>query len=179
MGEQLYHVSDEDAEVGAVDRDRAHQEGVLHRSGIVFLRRTDGRVLVQHRSPQKRIFPDRFDASAAFHVTYGESYLQAAARELVEETGVSTPLEQVGKFVHHDPPEHQYVAVFVGTSDAPIRVDPSESTGFEWVTGAELDRIVCDRPVTPWLRDGWPRARSRVGGTGPRASGLPTHGSPP
>jgi isopentenyldiphosphate isomerase len=162
MEEWLYHVTEDDVAIGPVGRDEAHRSGALHRSGIVFLRRTDGRILLQHRSPGKRTFPDRFDASAAFHVTFGESYLQAARRELREETGVSAPVELVGTFVHHDPPEHQIVAVFVGTSDSPIRVDPNESVGFEWVAKPDLDRIVHDGNITPWLRDGWPVARTHV-----------------
>ena len=159
--ELLIHVNADDEEIGSVERDRAHQIGALHRSGIVFLERPNGTILVQHRSPAKRIFPDLDDASAAFHVTFGESYAQAAHRELLEETGVSARLRFVDKFVHHDPPEHQVVAVFVCTSDSSIRIDPAESSGFRFVTEEELDRLVQGGRVTPWLRDGWPRARSR------------------
>lgn len=162
MGELLYHVDPEDEVIGSVDRDQAHQSGVLHRSGIVFLRRPDGLILLQHRSPSKRIFPACYDASAAFHVTFGENYAEAAARELLEEAGVSARVEWVGKFVHHDPPEHQVVAVFVCSSDAPIRVDPAESAGFEFVSTSGVDRIVRVERITPWLRDGWPLARDRL-----------------
>ncbi len=162
MAELLYRVTPDDTVEGSVDRDRAHAEGVLHRSGIVFLRRSNGQILVQHRSPSKRIFPDRYDCSAAFHVTFGESYEEAAVRELREETGVSAPVRRLGKFTHHDPPEHQIVAVFACESDAPIELDPTESTGFEFRTTAEVDEIVKSGRITPWLRDGWPLARDRL-----------------
>ncbi|MGP8077660.1 MAG: NUDIX hydrolase [Thermoplasmata archaeon] len=160
--EQLYLVDAEDRVVGSVARDRAHAEGLLHRSGMVFLSRADGSVLLQHRSPAKRTFPDRYDASCAFHVAYGESYAEAAGRELVEEVGLSAPLLQVAKFVHHDPPEHQVVAVFVGRSDDPVRIDPAESTGGEFLSGEGVDGIVREGRITPWLRDGWPLARGRL-----------------
>jgi isopentenyldiphosphate isomerase len=159
MAELLYRVARDDTVEGSVERDRAHAEGILHRSGIVFLKRSDGRVLIQHRSPSKRIFPDRYDASAAFHVTFGETYEEAALRELAEETGVSAPVRRVGQFTHHDPPEHQIVAVFTSESDAPIELDVSESAGFEFRTKAEVDALLREGRVTPWLREGWPRAR--------------------
>jgi isopentenyldiphosphate isomerase len=162
MAELLYRVTESDIVEGSVERNRAHAEGVLHRSGIVFLKRSDGSVLIQHRSPSKRIFPDCYDCSAAFHMTFGESYEGAATRELREETGVSTPLQLVAKFTHHDPPEHQIVAVFVCSSDAPIRVDPEESSGYEFLAKAEIDGIVREKRVTPWLRDGWPLARDHL-----------------
>jgi isopentenyldiphosphate isomerase len=160
--ERIIHVTPDDAVLGAVERDRAHAEGLLHRSGMVFLSRPDGTVLLQHRSPAKRTFPGRYDASCAFHVAFGESYADAAERELVEETGVSAPLTLVGRFVHHDPPEHQIVAVFVARSDARVRIDPAESTGCEFVSRDEVDRIVRTGPITPWLREGWPIARDRL-----------------
>lgn len=162
MTELLYRVTPDDTEDGSVERDRAHAEGILHRSGIVFLRRSDGKILIQHRSPSKRIFPNCFDTSAAFHVTFGETYEQAALRELKEETGVSAPVHFLGKLTHHDPPEHQIVAVFSSSSDTTVQVDPTESTGYEFRTKAEVDKIVRDGKVTPWLRDGWPLARDHL-----------------
>jgi isopentenyl-diphosphate Delta-isomerase len=160
--EQVYWVNPDDQVLGPVDRDRAHQEGLLHRSGMVFLSRSDGRILIQHRSPAKKTFPGRYDASCAFHVAYGEEYGEAAQRELVEETGISTALNFIAKFVHHDPPEHQIVAVFSGRSDAPVRIDRSESEGFAFLSSEEVDGLVGTDRVTPWLRDGWPLARHRL-----------------
>jgi len=159
--ELVYHVTPDDMVVGLVERDRAHSEGILHRSGVVFLSRSDGRVLVQHRSPRKKTFPDRCDASCAFHVAYGESYEDAAQRELAEECGLSASLRLVGKFVHRDPPEYQIVAVFVGHSESPGRIDPNESVGAEFLSPTEIDDVVRGGRITPWLRDGWPMVRVR------------------
>jgi isopentenyldiphosphate isomerase len=160
--EQVYHVTPDDMVIGPLERDRAHSEGLLHRSGMVFLSRPDGRVLVQHRSSRKKTFPDRRDASCAFHVSYGESYEDAARRELAEECGLSASLRLVAKFVHRDPPEYQIVAVFVGQSDSPVRVDPDESVGAEFLSREEIDDVVRGGRITPWLRDGWPLVRARL-----------------
>jgi isopentenyldiphosphate isomerase len=129
---------------------------------MVFLSRSDGKVLIQHRGNSKETFPGLYDSSSAFHVTYGETYEAAAARELKEETGVSSPLAFLGRFEHHDAPEHEIVAVFVSASDGRIRIDPSESSGFEFLTVKEIDKIISTQKVTPWLRDGWKLARQRL-----------------
>ncbi len=160
--EQVVHVSPDDSVLGPIERDRAHLEGLLHRSGMVFISRSDGSVLLQHRSPEKKTFPNRYDASCAFHVAYGESYPEAAMRELAEETGISAPLTFVSKFVHHDPPEHQIVAIFMGRSDAPVQIDPAESSGYEFLSPGEVDEILRNGRITPWLRDGWPLVRARL-----------------
>lgn len=153
--ELIYRINDKDKVIGPIDRDRAHAEEVLHRSGMVFLERSDKKILIQHRSPLKKTFPDCFDASSTFHVAFGETYRRAAKRELREETGVDAKVVYLGKFLHHDPPEHQMVAVFSSKSDDAIRLDRTEATSAEFLSRGEIDEIVAKREITPWLRDGW------------------------
>jgi len=153
--EWLWHVDEDDEPIGRVERDDAHARAIRHRSGIVFLLDAQGRVYLVARAASKRIFPSRFDASASFHVAYGESYSTAARREAFEELGLDKPLIQIGKFQHDDPPEHQFVGVFVMEhADEPIVLDPSEGTGGAFYALTEATRIVRDEPCTPWLRDG-------------------------
>jgi isopentenyl-diphosphate delta-isomerase type 1 len=161
--ETLYLVDIDDNVLGPIDRSRAHREQLLHRAGMVFLSRSDGKILIQHRSESKETFPGCYDASVTFHVTYGETYDAAALRELREEAGVSAPLTFLGKFTHHDPPEHEVVAVYSCKSDETVRVDPAESEGFEFLEGEEIDEIVRTRKITPWFRDGWKLAAGRLG----------------
>jgi len=160
--ELLYHVLRDDSVVGSVERDKAHAEGILHRSGIVFLARSDGKILLQHRSPRKSMFPDCFECSCAFHITFGESYDQAAARELVEEIGISALLMYLGKFSHRDPPENQIVALFSCSSDQSLKIDEGEASGAHFYSLGEVDEIVASQKTTPWLRDGWKLARNKV-----------------
>src|SRR5207244_12184401 len=54
--------------------------------------------------PVMRLFPGCWDSSSSFHVTFGETYEQAARGELKEETGISAPLTYLGKFSYHIPP---------------------------------------------------------------------------
>jgi len=159
--EMLYRVDRNDRVLGRIDRDTAHKEGILHRSGVVFLYNSDGKVLITHRSPTKKTFPDLLDASAAFHVRYGESYKEAAKRELKEETGIKAEVNYVGKFVHHDEPEHEFVAVFWARSDRRVRLDKSESIEGHFVAEQEVDKIVETKKVTPWFRLGWQLLREK------------------
>ncbi len=160
--ELLYRVDESDAVLGSVDRREAHTKNLLHRSGIVFLIRSDRRILLQRRSPNKETFPDCYDTSASFHVTLGESYEEAAKRELKEETNISGQLEYLSKFVHHDPPEHQIVAIFVCRNDDPVTIDGSEAVSADFNARTEVESIVSSKKITPWLRDGWKLIRERI-----------------
>ena len=160
--EMLYHVRRDDSVMGSVERNRAHAEGLLHRSGIIFLLRSDGKVLLQRRSPLKPIFPDQFDSSCSFHVIFGESYEEAAVRELREETGISASVKFLGKFSHQDKPENQIVAVFTCVSDSSVTIDREEAISAMFFSKDEVDGIVAREDVTPWLRDGWKLASGSI-----------------
>lgn len=146
--------------IGPVERDRAHAEGILHRSGMIFLARSDGRVLIVRRSPAKETYPDCYDSSCSFHVTFGESYEGAAKRELVEETGITAPLTYLGKFTHYDPPENEIVAVFTCTSDDQPQISKEEFSNARFYSKEEIDGIIA--VSAPWLRIGWKMAREKI-----------------
>lgn len=75
-----------------VSRDKAHSDGILHRTAHVWvLRQHDGhaQVLLQRRSECKDSFPGMFDTSSAGHVPAGDEPQESALRELKEELGIS------------------------------------------------------------------------------------------
>ena len=153
--ELLYHVTEDDSVLGSVERSRAHRDQILHRSGMIFLIRSDDTVLLQRRSRNKATFPDHWDSSSSFHVTFGESYEEAGKRELKEETGVSALLEYLGKFSYHVPPENEMVAVFSCMSDRKVTIDKTESSEGSFHTRDEVNVIAESEEAAPWLRRGW------------------------
>ena len=73
-----------------VDRERAHVEGIRHRTAHLWLlRKREGRtkILLQKRSATKS-FPGCYDISSAGHIPAGCEYRESAVRELKEELGV-------------------------------------------------------------------------------------------
>lgn len=74
-----------------VERERAHAEGIPHRTSHVWLLRVrEGRtqVLLQKRSANKDSFPGLYDISSAGHIPAGSSFSESAVRELREELGI-------------------------------------------------------------------------------------------
>ncbi len=153
--EYLWQVDEDDKPVGKVERNKAHAYHILHRAGIVFLLKGD-EVYLTARSPTKRIFPSCYEASANFHVAYGESYEEAAKRKAKEELGLELELKMVGKFRHSDGPEEQWVGVFVGKHPGgEITLDDREAVSGRFYSVDEVREIIAMRKVAPWLRDGW------------------------
>lgn len=86
-----------------VDRIKAHEEGIRHRTSHVWIARIiDGEMnlLLQRRSDNKDSHPGCLDISSAGHIPAGCTYLESARRELLEELGIESELSDyhyVGK----------------------------------------------------------------------------------
>ncbi len=82
MNKDIIWIDENDNDLGKVSVSKAQQEGLLHRISVVYLTSDKNQILIQKRDD------GRIDHSAAGHVDAGESYLEAAKRELEEELGV-------------------------------------------------------------------------------------------
>ena len=99
--------------------------GVEQACVYVALVNSSGEIYVQHRAATKRLWPDRRTISASGHVDPGETFEQAAVREVGEELGVDlseSDLRMLGSFAglaHCGP-------VYEVHSDLPVKPRPGE-----------------------------------------------------
>lgn len=85
----MLNILDEGGSVlGQKSREEIHREGLLHAEIHVWFYTRDGRLLFQHRAKDKDTFPDLLDATVGGHVEIGETFEQAALKEVEEETGL-------------------------------------------------------------------------------------------
>ncbi|MBQ1827322.1 MAG: NUDIX domain-containing protein [Erysipelotrichaceae bacterium] len=91
MNTELLDIVDENnIPTGEVmDKKTVHEKGFFHRTVHTWLVNDRGEMLLQLRSHLKDSLPDYWDISSAGHVQSGETYPQAAVRELKEELGVT------------------------------------------------------------------------------------------
>jgi len=89
--EYLLIVDKNNKPIGKATRQTVHQKGLFHRCAHVWAYNCRGEILLQKRSDEKDTFPGLWDLSAAGHVSYGDSYLKTAYKELAEELGITRP----------------------------------------------------------------------------------------
>lgn len=75
-------VDENDEVIGTMPKNEAHKNGTLHRIAVVYVENSKGEILIQNRTD------GYLDHSSAGHVDPGESYMDAAKRELSEELGI-------------------------------------------------------------------------------------------
>ena len=127
-------------------RREVRAENLPHRGVGILCRDSTGRIYVHRRTPTKDVFPGMYDMLVGGVVASGETYDDAARREIAEELGIVGP-EPRFLFQHHyvGPKNHAFVAVYEVTWDGPMRHQESE---VEW--GAFLDIGEVVRSLERW-----------------------------
>jgi isopentenyldiphosphate isomerase len=130
QGELLVVVDGRDEVVGHRTRRECHADPTLvHRSVHVLVETRDG-MLFQRRGFGKDTGAGAWDTACAGHVSPGETYERAAARELLEELGLAgAEPELLGKTIVHGEGETELCAVFRLRHDGPFSVSPPEVAG--------------------------------------------------
>ncbi|MFD7846448.1 isopentenyl-diphosphate Delta-isomerase [Nocardia sp. NPDC059764] len=134
--------------------------GQLHRAFSVLLFDAGGRVLLQQRAAVKTRFPLLWTNTCCGHPEPGQPVLEAAAKRLHEELGVTAELSEVGAFTYQatDPNtgrvEFEYDHVVIGRLDETVpHPNPDEVADTAWIRLDTLAEDVANEPAryTPWL----------------------------
>lgn len=101
-------------------REEVHAKGYWHKAVYICIINSKGEILLQRRSKDKNIFPNKLDLSVGGHPVSGENELEGLKREVLEEIGLNlnnTKLEYLftfsnkytdGKFI-----DNQYLDVYL------------------------------------------------------------------
>lgn len=160
MGELVERVDERDHVVAVVDRAQAIRERWPHRVATIVCRDGDGRILVHRRPDDASRFPGRFNWMLGGAVDVGESYEEAAARELAEELGVHAVPRFVLKFLCDGAISPYWLGLHEAVVTAPVRPDPGEVAWFDWLTEPELEELVRRAEFVPDAREAFDRHRA-------------------
>lgn len=148
----IVYVDEHDTVIGAGSRREALEKGIAHRIARVFLFNQKGEILMQKRSENLLSLPGRWDQSAAGHVDEGESYLEAAEREMEEEIGLSdAPLTLVGKSFYTEETDEPLVkkrfnALYIAMYDGEIHFNKDEVSEVCWISPTKLKELMEAKP---------------------------------
>ncbi|MFJ6013083.1 NUDIX hydrolase [Streptomyces sp. NPDC092952] len=150
VDELVERVDDQDRVLGvAVSRQRAIREGWLHRVAVTVCRDGRGRILVHRRSEQVSRFPGLHEVEVGGAVSAGESYEQAAARELAEELGVRALPRLLFTFLNRGGLSPHWLGVHEAVVPDAIVPDPDEVAWHGWLTEPELRSALLECRFTP------------------------------
>ena len=79
-------------------QNECHSKGYWHRAVFCLIINDDGEILLQRRSPEKKLWPNRWDVTVGGHVQSGELGRQTLIRECMEELGLDISDDEI-KFI--------------------------------------------------------------------------------
>lgn len=107
--------------IGESDVATAHAEGLRHRVAGVFVFDTDGYLYLQTGNKY-----GEYDLSVGGHVRKGESYEDAAKREMLEEIGLEVPIRLVSTFLPADARLNHFWAIYTATASMNWKFKPTK-----------------------------------------------------
>ena len=152
--EELDLVDERDRVTGVASLRDCLNRGLLHRAVAVLVIRSSGRILLQRRSRKDAWHPGLWTLSCTGHVKKGETYREAAVRELQEELGLKSPLTTSVKlllpaFTDGGLVEREWVSMFISKSDQPTTIDPVELESVKEVSVFQLRTMLTGPRLTP------------------------------
>lgn len=161
MGERIDQVDADDRVVGTTDRATAVRRGLLHRVAGVICRDTRGRYLIHQRPAGAPWFGGMYAPVLGGAVLAGETYQDAAARELREELGLTVPVRFCLKFLCQGAIGQYWFALHHARLAAgqPLVPDPAEIANVAWLTGDQLREATARLPFIPEVHDAFDRYR--------------------
>jgi mevalonate kinase len=128
--DELFIVVDKDDKIlGYKTRFECHHDpSLIHRTVGVLIFNDKGQLLLQKRSETKDMDAGLWAISTTGHVIKGQSYEDAAHRELQEELGVDATLTPVAKFLSETKNETEMAMLYKAVSEGPFIFDKDETS---------------------------------------------------
>ena len=165
--EELILVDAGDNEIGYRSKADCHNgDGILHRAFSLFLFDDNGKLLLQQRGAEKRLWPMYWSNSCCSHPRRGETMEIATMRRLGDELNIAAELEYVYHFSYQAKfseagSENELCHVFLGKIKGEVIPNDSEIESIRYISADDLDRELAEYPdrFTPWFKSEWSTLR--------------------
>lgn len=144
--ELLVVVDDDDRVMNHVRRAECHADPELVHRSVHVVVECGGRLLLQRRGFEKDKSAGQWDSACSGHVRPGETYREAAIRELEEELGIRSEPKFIGTCRVDGVGETETCGVHTLQSDGPFLLRPPELAGL-----CMFERHELPSPLTPAL----------------------------
>lgn len=159
--EEMIDVLDENGnKTGEIEtRKQVHERGLWHRIIVVSIIDKNGHLLMQQRSLNKESNPGKWDVSAAGHVSSGQTSIEAALREVLEELGIEIEEKELkylltyknSRRINENYMDKQIYDCYIVNKDEidikNIKVQKSEVEQVKMCKLSEFNRLVQDKKV--------------------------------
>ncbi|MES2761202.1 MAG: isopentenyl-diphosphate Delta-isomerase [Bacteroidota bacterium] len=157
--EYVILVDEQDNDIGVMEKQEAHQKGMLHRAFSIFIFNDQKKLLLQQRALSKYHSAGLWTNTCCSHPRPNETIKDAASRRLFEEMGLSCDLQIKTNFIYRTPfenglTEHEFDYVLTGQTNQIPMVNKEEVENYKWQAIDEIKKDVMSNPhkYTSWFK---------------------------
>lgn len=145
-------VNQNDEIIGTMPRSGVYEKGLNnYRTINCFIKNSEGKLWTPRRQPNKRLFPNGLDFSCGGHVSSGETYLEAFAKEMSEELNIDitkTPYKELGSCTPGKDGVSSFMHVYEILSDIVPDYSTTDFSGYEWLYPKEIIQKIVEGDKT-------------------------------
>lgn len=141
--EYLDLIDEHDQVIGQAPRSEFITKKLLHRSIVVIVFNSKGEIFVHQRTFDKTVYPGCYDMFVGGGVLAGETYEEAALRELKEELSIKkTKLQPLFKSRFKNKQLNLFFHVFKCVYDGPVKIEKKEIIHGRFMALDELKQLL-------------------------------------
>lgn len=151
QAEQFFEVDKDDNPLGPIIRSEANTNNKKYHRAVNIFVKIGNRFVITIRAQDKDTYPGKFDLSVSGHVSYQESYIDAAVRETEEELGIKLEPEdfiKLGKMLVKMPHENEFQMNYLLKLEESMKgqIKALEASSLKYMTLEEMYRSVDSQP---------------------------------
>jgi isopentenyl-diphosphate delta-isomerase type 1 len=137
--EYVHNVTDNDNVIGKITREECIEKKFVHRAVAILVFDKKNDIFIHSRSNNKDLFPGYWDGSVGGAVQWGESYEEAALRELNEEIGIVDKISFIFYFTYRSDILNYNCKVYSCITGKQPQINPEEIIEGLWVSIENLN----------------------------------------
>ena len=157
-------VDELDNALGTMEKQKAHEIGVLHRAFSIFLFNSKGELLLQKRNEAKYHSGGLWTNTCCSHPKPGEKIKDSAVTRLMEEMGIETDFKFAFNFLYkvkfdNGLTENEFDHVFVGHYEGEPVMNPEEVSDWKYASINTIKEELENYPhsYTEWFKIALPK----------------------
>ena len=148
--EYLDIVDDDDAVIRKATWKEMMDKRLLHRASNIFVFNSKGQLFLHRRADNLSLYPGLWDVKFGGSARSGETYEEAAERELLEEANITRPkLVKLFRLKFRSKENNVNREVFKCVYDGPIKLDRSEVAEGRFVKVEEAKKMLTEGKLSP------------------------------
>src|SRR4030042_2378939 len=150
MSEMSDVIDESDEVIGSATRQEIRKKNLWHRGVAILVLNSKGQIFVHKRAEAKDIYPGMYDMFCGGAVLSGESYDEAAIREVQEEMGIKNPkLKFLFKIKIESDTNRVIESAYLCVYDGKIRVQGEEIEKGSFMTIDKLKELMNKEKFCP------------------------------